>query len=385
MNFRVFLFLIVSSSLLYSCAGHNFNKAVEYQKYGEYDKAIEYYQKAIKAGKYISLSEKNSGDIYFFKNNFPKAFDHYKHSIETDPDLDLDRIIKFISYSDKNVRSIAMKMLATVKNDRAKEKIISTISNMLKSDKQYEKIDALEFSAKLGDSCKPIIKDIVVLLDDPSFVIRQNTLDVLPSMANSAVEAGALEKIKQILKEEDDLVKIAAIQCIGNMEQYGAEFLPDLIELTVAQKNVRRPTYVAIRKIGVPSKDQAKALISYLTPEKPVRERILVLALFAKMKEEANEFVPNIIILLNDSDSKIIQRARETLAKIGTASEKSVPDLILLLNDKNTEVVLTTITELADIGPEASAAIKPLEKLLNSKDKTIKKYAENALEQIQQK
>jgi HEAT repeat protein len=255
---------------------------------------------------------------------------------------------------------------------------------MLKSDTQHEKIDALEVVSKFGTLCEPIINDIVILLDDENPTIKQKVLSVLPPMASLAVKVGALEKIKQFLKQDNELVKVAAIECLGNMGQYSMECLPQLIDLTAQQEIFKSPAYVAINKIGIPSKDQAIPLIAYLT-DKPFEERSLVLSIFSKMGQEANDYIPNIILLLKDTDPKITQLARETLMNIGGASEKTIPDLITLLSDKNNEVRLRAITELADMGQKANSAIEPLKKLLNDKNKEVRKYSENALQKIQQK
>jgi len=385
MNLKVFCLIFFSIYCLCSCGNTNLKKAIEYQEDGEYEKAIVFYKKSIEAGKDVALCEKKSGDIFFSKGDFQKAFNCYKRSIEKNPDLALDEIIKFISYNDQNVRLITIEMLFKVKNAAAKEKILATIAKMLKSDKQHEKIDALEVVSKFGVLCEPIINDIVILLDDENPTIKQKALSVLPPMASQAVQVGALVKIKQFLKQDNELVKVAAIECLGDMGQYSIECLPQLIDLTAQQEIFKTPAYIAINKIGIPSKEQAIPLTDYLISEKPFEIRSLVLSIFSKMGKEANDFIPNIILLLKDKDPKITQLARETLMTIGGASEKTLPALITLLNDQNTEVRLRTITELADMGQKANSAIEPLKNLLKDNNKEVRKYSENALQKIQQK
>ncbi|MEA5000341.1 MAG: HEAT repeat domain-containing protein [Endomicrobiaceae bacterium] len=378
-------FSLFSVCFLCSCGNSNLKQAVEYQADGEYVKALVFYKKSIEAGKDVALCEKNSGDIFFTKGDFQKAFNCYKRSIEKDPNLALDQIIKFISYNDKDVRSIAIEMLFKVKNPAAKEKIMATIATMLKSQKQHEKIDALEVVAKFGTLCEPILNNILVLLDDQNPIIQQKTLSVLPPMASLVVQAGALEKIKAFLKQDNELVKVNAIECLGDMGRYSMEALPQLIELTDQQEMFKGPAYTAIRKIGLPSRDQAAQLVSYLNADKSFAVRSLVLSIFSQMGPEANDFMPDILLLLKDKDHKIAQIARETLMKIGGASEKSVPALIKLLNEQNTEIRLRAISELAAIGPKANSAVEPLKKLLQDSNKEVRKYSENALQKIQQK
>ncbi|MFA7074334.1 MAG: HEAT repeat domain-containing protein [Endomicrobiaceae bacterium] len=384
-NFKLFCFLFFSVCFLCSCGNSNFKKAVEYQADGEYEKAITFYKKSIEAGKDVALCEKNSGDIYFSKGDFQKAFNCYKRSIEKNPDLALDQIIKFISYNDKNVRSIAIEMLYRVKNPAAKEKILSAISVMLKSDKQHEKIDALEVVAKFGTLCEPIINDITALLDDENPIVKQKTLSVLPPMASFIVKTGAMDKIKSFLSQDNELVKVNAIECLGNMGEYSADCLPQLIELTDQQEIFKTPAYAAIRKIGLPSKERAAGLLEYLNSDKSFEIRSLVLSIFSQMGPEASDYTPDIMLLLKDKDHKIAQAARETLMNIGGASEKSIPSLIKLLNDNNTEIRLRAITELAAMGQRAVSAEEPLKKLLKDKNKEVRKYSENALQKIQQK
>jgi len=384
MKLNFFLFFIFLVFTLSSCGKYDFNSAVKYHEEGDYDKALLYYKKSIDSNTNADISLKYSGDIYFAQGKFEKAFESYRQSIEINPNLALYETVTYLSYGNLQARKACIEMLPRIKNPAARQKLLVLLANMLHSEKQYERTDAFEAVHKLGISAAPITKDIVSLLDDENPVIKKEALDFISVAPAQAVKFGALEKIKNILKHENELIKISAIECLGNMKKYAAICLPELVNITEENKIFRKASFNAIKKIGPPSKQQAEFLKDYLVG-KSFSTKALALSLLSGMGPEANDFVPDIILLLKDKDPKIVQYARETLAKVGPASDKAVDGLILLLDDPNKEVKLRAISELADIGDKASAAIGPLIRLTKSKDSTIKTYAESAVIKIQTK
>lgn len=371
-----FLFFIVSCN-----QQSNFDKALAYQNDAEYDRAKEFYNIAIKKGERVAESEKNMGDIFFGDRAYDDAFECYKRSIEIDPDIALKTVIKYISYNDAHVRDLVGKIFSEINNEQAIKQINEDLSSILNSGEQYKILDALPVVSQMGEKCTPILKDIVKLLDSNN-IIKQKVLEILPNFA-SVIEDEDFEKILSLLNQNDEIIKIATIECLGNMHEYGKRASMNLLNMVINEPRYKEQVFIASSKIGKPDKEQMEHLYSFLK-DKPKDIKMHILSVFDKHSEGANEYVPYLMSFLNDEDSEIKQATRNILAKIGKASPESIPALIKLLEEKNEEIVSRAVYELGDLGKDSSAAIEPLKKIAETTtNKDIKKLANDALQKIQ--
>ena len=377
------VFLFCSLFFICSCGNQsNFSKAEAYKKDGEYQKAVEYYILSISHNEKVAESEKNIGDILFGDGFFGQALEHYKNSIEIDPNVALETVMKYISYNDAKVRAYVAQMLSDVENEQAKQQINEKLATILKSGDQYKIIDALEIADRMKNNLEPISDDIFNLLDDND-IIKQKVLKVLPKVARIVPEKYGFEKLINFLNQKDEIIKTNTIECLGNMHEYAISTLPDLIELAVRENRYSKNIFAAIEKMGVPTKEQMKNMNSFLK-DKPKEIKINMLNIWGNFGEKANAYVPNIICFLNDEDADVKTATRNALLKIGKASQESVPDLINLLKETNNEIVLRAIYELGEIGKGASDAIEPLKEIVkNTQNREIKTSANEALQKIQ--
>ena len=385
MSFKKIVALTLFSALffVYGCGGESaFTKAVSYQKDGEHQKAIEYFNIAIENKEKVAESEKRLGDIFFSDKIYDEALDHYKNSIEIDPSIALDTVMKYISFNDAKVRDQVGKMLASVENQQAQEDINDRLSKILKSKDQYKILDALDVAEEIGERAQYISGDIVVLLDSND-IVKQKVLKVLPSFAKVFVEKYGLEKITPFLDQNNEIIKFNTIECLGNMHEYSINTLPKLIELAAKEKRYSKEIFPAIEKMGLPTEEQMKNMY-YFLEDKPKEIKISMLNIWERFGEKANKYVPNIIIFLNDEDDDVKQATRNALLKIGKASKDSVPGLINLLGEENEEILSRAIYELGDLGKSASAAIEPLQAIAQETDsREVKTAANDALQKIQ--
>nr|MCR4662769.1 hypothetical protein [Endomicrobiaceae bacterium] len=128
-----------------------FDKALAYQNDAEYDRAVEFYYKAIEQGDRVAESEKNIGDICLGDRNYDEAFGHYKRSIETDPNIALRTVMKYISYNDAHVRELVGNIFSEINNEQANEQINEELAKILNSGDQYKILDALAVVSKMGE------------------------------------------------------------------------------------------------------------------------------------------------------------------------------------------------------------------------------------------
>ena len=92
------LFFLFSLFFIFGCDSNNlyFEKAVSYQKDGEYQKAIECYNKAITNNDHVAEAEKNLADLCFLDKNYEDAFLHYGNAIEAGSEMAIDNVIKLL-------------------------------------------------------------------------------------------------------------------------------------------------------------------------------------------------------------------------------------------------------------------------------------------------
>lgn len=385
MNLKNFINLIIFSAVffIFGCNQQSdFDRALAYQNDAEYSKAIEFYNMAIQKGERVAESEKNLGDIFFGDRKYDDAFEHYKKSIEIDPNVALEVVMRYISYNDAHVRELVGNIFADINNEQANEKINEDLTKILNSGDQYKILDALAVVSRMGNKCTPILGDIIKLLDNNN-IIKQKVLEILPIFAN-VISDEDFDKILGLLSQGDEIIKSITIDCLGNMNEHGVRAFPTLLNIIVNEPRYREQTFFAIERIGRPEQWQMEEIYSFLE-DKPKDIKMHFLNIFNNHSEGANRYVPDIMCFLNDKDSEIKQTARNILVKIGKASPETVPELIGLLNGPNEEIVSRAVYELGDLGKVSFDAIEPLKKLVETTtNKDIKKLAKDALQKIQQ-
>jgi len=381
-KFNNVLLLMLLFLFVFGCSKSDFNDGVRYQQEGEYDKAISSYNKAVKKNQNVALAQKNLGDIYLLRNDCKKGFDCYISSIEANHNLVLGYVLKFISDSNNTLRQTAIDSLPKVQNEEARKKILDKASLMLKSTKLHEKIDALDLIASLGCTSEPLFEDILNLLKDDNPVVRQKALVSMPLLKNCVVKFNALGQIVNVAQtDKNELVKISAIDCLGNLGYEARVALPVLFNMVEADNTFSPVASKAIDVIGKTDRPNVKELKKYLFSNKN-SIRIQVLNILGNTGQNANDMIPFIIPMLKDDNLEIRELARATLRKIGTSSKEAIADLVLLLKNPEYEIRLMALTELADIGKDATSAIPAIELLSKDSNENVRKYAEYAISEI---
>lgn len=388
MNKILGLFFIACMFFIVSCGDSYFEKAVSYQNDGEYEKAIDFYNRAIDKNDHIADSEKNVGDIYFLHDQYEYAFSCYERAMEAVSPEAMDTTIKLSSFGDASVRNLAAKTLSNIKNQRAQNIIFKKLIEVLNSSDENKIIDVLEMLSKFERDFSPISEELIALLDSENLVIRQKTLSILPKISAVVCEDEAcFNKIVGYLNQDNEIIKVSAIECLGNMKKDAKKALPVLIDIAIKDTLNKGSALKAIEQIGAPTIERADKMYSFLK-DKPKEIKMKFLDIFenmaAKDNNEIKEYVPYIITFLNYDDFSIKQKTRAVLTKIGKAAPETVPELIKLLKENNSEIVSRAIYELGDLGKVASDAINPLKQIVaTTQDKDIKKIASDALQKIQ--
>ena len=372
---KMIFFFVGLVFIICSCNKESyFDVAVAYQNDVEYEEAIKYYKLAINRGEKVAVAEKNIGDIYFFKKKYEEAFEHYKNSLEIEADVALDKVIQFISYSDESIRIFSYRLFNEIRNENSRKKMFSCLSQILKSEEQNRVLDIIELISKINDFT-PVAEDVIKLLDKDDLIIKQKLLPVLPKVAGIVVKLQYINKVIDLLNQDNEILKELAIDSLGNMFGWAQKSIPYLFRVAVEYPAYREKALQAIEKIGIPTKEQVVEVFSYIK-DKPVEIKVEILERLGNKRAGAKSFIPDFLLFLNDDSEEVKQVVRKSLAKIGKAIPNSVPELIELLKNKNEEIVLRAIYELGDLEHDALQAIDSLEKI--SKDKNRKESLRDA-------
>ncbi len=361
----------------------DFDKALEYQDYGEYEEAIKYYVFSINKGEKVALAEKKLGDIFFSRQNYREAFNHYKKSLEVDAEVALDKVMQFISHSELKVKNYAYLTLNDLKNKESKLRMFDYLSTVLKSKNQYKILGVLELLPKLKNYI-PVSEALLDLLNTDNSMIKREVLPLLPNIAGMVVKRGYLDKIIALLNQDNEVLKNLAIDCLGDMFSWAQKAYPDLVVVAV-DPMYRKRVLRATEKIGVPTKEQVNEIFNYLK-DKPEDLKIAIIEQIGNKRTEAKPFVPNFIAFLNDNSDDVKLAVRRSLSRIGKANKSCVPELIAMLQDDNEEIVARVIYELGDLGKDAGEAVDALKKIAENENtkKELKDLAKTALQKIQE-
>ena len=327
----------------------DFDKALEYQDYGEYEEAIKYYVFSINKGEKVAL----------------------------------DKVMQFISHSELKVKNYAYLTLNDLKNKESKLRMFDYLSTVLKSKNQYKILDVLELLPKLKNYIS-VSEALLDLLNTDNSMIKREVLPLLPNIAGRVVKRGYLDKIIALLNQDNEVLKNLAIDCLGDMFSWAQKAYPDLVVVAV-DPMYRKRVLRATEKIGVPTKEQVNEIFNYLK-DKPEDLKIAIIEQIGNKRTEAKPFVPNFIAFLNDNSDDVKLAVRRSLSRIGKANKSCVPELIAMLQDDNEEIVARVIYELGDLGKDAGEAVDALKKIAENENtkKELKDLAKTALQKIQE-
>lgn len=380
---KSFLLIFFLCFGLAACEQADMNKAIEYQKKGIYNKAIASYLSLIKKGKDVAQAHKNLADIYLEMGRLDSAFDSFRQSLNITPEFALDEVISLTSSGNKEVREHAIKTLIAVTNEDTKKAIFDALINKLKSTEFHDKVDSLETIFSFSKNASVLTDDILNIFDSEKPVIQNKILTNLDKIISDDNYSKIVDKLEQIAKNEEEkmLIRVAAVESIANIKSKRS--FAKLIELTKENSTISASAKAAIDKIGLPSKEQIPELLPFLSDEQPSSVKIIVLKLFSGMNAQANDAVPNIILLLKDKNKTVKDTAKDALENIGIASQPALEGLIALLDNKDVDIKLRALNEIVEMNA-VEQAIDNIKQLQQDSNKEVRKYAQQIIDNLKQ-
>lgn len=366
---------------LFACEQPSMTKAIEYQKKGMYNKAVDNYISLIKKGVSVAQAHKNLADIYLEMGKTDAAFNSLKQSLNITSEFALDEVINLTSSGNKEIREKAIKTLVEVTNENTRKEIFDKLIQKLNSDEFHNKVDALDAIFSFSKDASVISDEILTVFDSEKPVIKNRILSNLFKIVNADNRQTIIDKLEQIAgnMEENMLIRVAAVDGIASIK--AKESLVKLIELTKEKSAISSSAKTAIEKIGLPSREQIPDFIPFLSEEQGSSVKVIVLKMLSNMKTEANDAVPNIIVLLKDKNKTVRDSAKEALSNIGTASQAAIDGLSDLLDNKDVDIKLRALNEIVEMNAVNQVMDKVVQ-LQQDANKEVRKYAQQIVENL---
>ncbi|MEN3009793.1 MAG: HEAT repeat domain-containing protein [Candidatus Bipolaricaulaceae bacterium] len=239
---------------------------------------------------------------------------------------------------------------------------------------------ALEVLAELGEKAGSAVPAVVRLLEREGLgEVRRQALVALGRIGKGAPEA--LSALIRSVKSRDPDEVVAALEALGQLGPWAAE----------AQTEVARRTFhpwpeiraAALRALGqlAPAEAALPHLIQALT-DPCGTVRLAALSALGEIPEieRVREAVPQLVLLLRDSDPRVREGAAAVLGRVGPVPGEALGALVQLLEDPVWEVRRAAVRALGAWGPEAKAALPGVFLLLErEKDWKVKEAAEEAV------
>ena len=366
---------------LFACEQASMTKAIEYQKKGMYNKAVDNYISLIKKGISVAQAHKNLADIYLEMGKTDAAFNSLKQSLNITSEFALDEVIELTSSGNKEIREKAIKTLTEVTNEDTRKEIFNKLIQKLNSDEFHNKVDALDAIFSFSEKASVISDEILAVFDSEKSVIQNRILSNLFKIVNNDNRQQIIDKLEQIAgnTEENMLIRVAAVDGIANIKS--KESLVELINLTKEKSAISASAKTAIEKIGLPSREQIPNFFPFLSEEQESSVKVIVLKMFSNMKSEANDAVPNIIVLLKDKSKTVRDSAKEALSNIGTASQAALGGLSDLLDNQDVDIKLRALNEIVEMNAVNQVMDKVIQ-LQQDKNKEVRKYAQQIVDNL---
>ncbi|WP_293150251.1 MULTISPECIES: HEAT repeat domain-containing protein [unclassified Microcoleus] len=233
---------------------------------------------------------------------------------------------------------------------KANPKEIDSLIEKLKTNDERELDATIKKLRKIG---KPAIPALIEALRDQNLLVRRSAAEVLQRFGASAIPA-----LVKASKDSDVLVRRRAAVLLAK-------------SLLVSEIN-RSPLFSSEAKAVVP---QLVLLLKDSDPD----VRISAVYALGNIGGEAKTVIPQLIPLLQDSDASVRSSAASTLGLIGKEAKAVVPQLVPLLQDSDTSVRTSAAYALGNIGGEAKTVIPQLVLLLKDSDASVRGSAAYAL------
>jgi len=192
--------------------------------------------------------------------------------------------------------------------------------------------------------------------------VEQPALDELIATVNCKNSIKSAEAITAIGKRKpaSDLAIQTLIDALADDRR--AEYIPDYVPITFPVKTVGTTASNALAEIGKPA---VLPICAFLSKERDKTIRKLAISSLSKMASAAQESLPTLQRLLNDSDLETRFEVVAAIVSIQKDARALSSTLGPVLSDRSPDVRAAAIRALGNLGENGSAHVANLVKLLD--------------------
>jgi HEAT repeat protein len=187
----------------------------------------------------------------------------------------------------------------------------------------------------------------------------------------------AIPALIEALRDKNLLVRRSAAQILVRI---GSPAIPALVK-ALKNSDVRVRAAYTLGNIGAETKTAVPQLI-VLLKNSDVDVRVSAAYALRNIGAEAKAALPQLVPLLKDSNANVRRSAASALGSIGAKAKTALPQLVPLLKDSNANVRGSVASALGSIGAEAKTAVPQLVPLLKDSDANVRISAAFALGSI---
>lgn len=255
---------------------------------------------------------------------------------------------------------------------------------------QYRaQIDAYRISgadglAALGPEAKPVVPDLIAMLNDKDKRVRYLTVFTLRCLGPVAKEA--LPSLITLIDDPDFAIRSDSITALGTIQAEPERVIPILVEYVKKHTNeaiLCEDAINALGRFGPQARSSVPVLVGILNGGnqtfRPDAARCL-----GRIGPAAEDAIPMLLKCLGDPDADVRTGATVALGEIGAKPAILIPALIERLDEshRSKNNYPLTISYLGSFGSQSKAALPRIIELLNDPDQNIRATATNALKKI---
>jgi HEAT repeat protein len=215
------------------------------------------------------------------------------------------------------------------------------------------------YLARMGESAKPSVPQLILMLQDPNIKTRKSAIYILGNLG--AVAQSAVPQIIPLINDRDAEIRRRSVFALGKMGKAAKIAVPGIaLLLSDPDRQVRYSAVSALQEMG----EFAKILPALHDTDSDVRK--MARLTFWQSEQGAKLAIVQILPLLQDTNANNRRNAIEALGLLGKSARAIAPKLHPFLQDPNPEIRLSAAIALGQMGDVQ--ALPDLKTLLNDHD-----------------
>jgi len=264
------------------------------------------------------------------------------------------------------VRKAAIRALVAVGSDEAASAAVPSLRKMLLDDQDPDGVVAMENAAALGALAKPLVPDLIGVLQDGSATAQQRNaaIEALRAIGPDAKEAGPA--LAALGGDGDSKFRLTITAALADVQADFDTFLPVITPLLRSEDRQVRER--AARALGTAGVGAAPTLVDMLEDENPYVQIAAARALH-RIDPTEDVMIPTLISLLQHENTWVGRNAAVALGEMGPKAKIAIPLLVERIDHDDTGLRRAVPGALASMGPEAKVALPDLRTRFEDEDK----------------